>query len=118
MDGRSYWYGAGPPPGRPDPSPTVHLLQGYDEYFVAYRNSRIAYDREGRLPAGAAGPFLHGIILDGRYAGNWRRTLAANRMTVEVQLLDRLDRAQRAALGEAVDRYAAFVGVPADLVIT
>jgi hypothetical protein len=117
VDGQKYWYGAAPPPGRPDPSPTVHLLQGYDEYLVAYTGSRAEYDRAGDMAAGRADPFLQVIILDGQYLGNWRRTLTAKRMTVDVQLVRSLDTAQRAALGDAVDRYAAFVGLPTDLTI-
>src|SRR5260370_814349 len=43
IDGTTYWFAAGPPTGRPA-SPTVHLLQGYDEYIVGYSESKYVLD--------------------------------------------------------------------------
>ena len=41
VDGLTYWFAPAPAPTR-DPSPTVHVLQGYDEYGVAYTEGRTA----------------------------------------------------------------------------
>lgn len=114
-DGRAYWRAAAAPTGGLEPSPTAHLLQAYDEYFVAYRNSRISADRTRVASAAVAAPFLHGIIMDGQYVGNWQRKLTARQMTIEVQLQRSLTAAEQAALAAAVERYAAFVGLPATM---
>jgi winged helix DNA-binding protein len=117
VDGQTYWYAAEPSPGRLDPSPTVHLLQGYDEYVVAYAGRPRAFDVAdfaGSTPYGRP-PFMHAIILDGQYVGSWQRTLAAGQMSVQVRLARQLDAAERAALADAVDRYGRFVDLPATL---
>jgi hypothetical protein len=40
------------------------------------RGTRAGYDRAGREAAGRK-PFPNGVILDGEYMANWRRTLFA-----------------------------------------
>lgn len=115
--GDTFWYAPGRPPGRPDPSPTAHLLQGYDEYIVGYTASRKALDLAGLT--GSAGPpaLLHAIVLDGQYVGSWQRKLSAKAVTIQARLRRPLDPAELAAVQAAADRYAEFVGAPATLVL-
>ncbi|HEY8471643.1 MAG TPA: winged helix DNA-binding domain-containing protein [Natronosporangium sp.] len=115
VDGQQYWSAPGEPPGRPEPSPTVHLLQAFDEYLVAYTGRRKAFDLAGL--ASVRDPMLHVVIVDGQFAGGWRRTLTADAMTIEVRPARPFEPAEQAALAAAVDEYAAFVGVPATLVV-
>jgi Winged helix DNA-binding domain len=119
VDGQTYWCAARPAQGRPDPSPTVHLLQGYDEYLVAYTGRPRALDSAGLARTTPYGrpPFLHAIILDGMYVGSWQRTLTAGQVSVQVRLARRLDPAEHAALADAVDRYGRFVDLPAMLTV-
>jgi hypothetical protein len=116
VDGARYWYAAAPPPPPAEPAPRAHLVQAYDEYLVAYRGVRAGYDRAGWEAAGW-NPFLHGVILDGEYVANWRRTLASKQLTVDIQPVRPLDRAARVAVTGAVERYASFVGLPPSLTI-
>lgn len=51
------------------------------------------------------------IVLDGRVAGSWRRTLSRRRLTVTRGAFRRLTGAQRAALAKQVERMRAFFGV-------
>jgi hypothetical protein len=111
---RTYWFAGSPPP--PDAvSPTAHLVQGYDEYIVAYSESRDVLDVAGLA---AAAPeheamFIHAILLDGQVVGHWRRRPTGRALAIDVQLARPLDDAETAALDGAVTRYATFVGVPA-----
>jgi Winged helix DNA-binding domain len=111
VDGQPHWSAAAPLPGPPDPSPTAHLLQAYDEYAVAYTGKRKAFDLEGMVPGQVS--LYNPIIVDGRYAGGWGRKLNATEMTIEVRLARPFAPAEREALADAIDRYARFVGVPA-----
>lgn len=111
VDGHTYWFAPGAPPQRRN-APRAYLLQGYDEYVVAYSDSRRVFDIAGVLPSGPTSrpPFTHAIMLDGQIIGHWRRTLKRAALLVEVQLLTKVDRPARVALEEAVARYARFAG--------
>lgn len=105
VDGTTYWWAtettdsAAPD----DPSPTVHLLQDYDEYLVGYRAPRSAINVSGVVGATALSrpPFLHAIVLDTQVVGWWRRMMQKDRALIETRLLVDLDRRQREALQAA-----------------
>jgi hypothetical protein len=59
---------------------------------------------------------MHVVLLDGRMAGSWRHTLLPGRCELDIRLSSAPAAAGSpldAALREAVDRYGAFVGLPA-----
>lgn len=115
--GRTYWVSTRTPPQPRATTRTVHLLQGFDEYIIAYSESRDVVDVAGLAGAGRdqRPPFLHAVVADGQMVGRWRRLVRPRAMTIEVQLLTALSDAQRAALTEAVDRYGRFVGLPTNI---
>jgi hypothetical protein len=94
IDGVTYWFRD---KAAPD-GPTVHLLQTYDEYVVGYTESRGV--------AISTSP----VIVDGRVAGQWRRTVLGDRVVVEATLSAPLD---QETLRAAADRYGEFLGLPA-----
>jgi hypothetical protein len=122
IDGTDYWWGGDRfvATARDDSSPTVQLMQAYDEYIVAHRAPRTPINVSGSPEVGSGmsrPPFLHAVILDGQLVGWWRRTLGDAAVTVEVKLAVTLDRAQGLALDEAATRYGEFLGLPATLEI-
>ena len=121
IGGRTYWSAAndGGTASR-RVAPRAHLLQVYDEYVVAYRESRDLLDLDhlaGRLPGGQV-MFLHALILDGQVIGHWRRQMTKTSVIVETQLARPLDAAETTAVEDAVTRHAAFVGLTANWVPT
>jgi hypothetical protein len=60
---------------------------------------------------------MHVVLLDGRMAGSWRHTLLPGRCELDIRLFASAHPAPGSALdvaiGEAVDRYGAFLGTPA-----
>jgi hypothetical protein len=113
---REYWTTGDPPPARPRAS-TAHLVQGYDEYVIAYRDSR---DVHGGLPLTLGRPepgFLHAVLSAGRVLGQWRAVSSAKAMTIELRLRARPSERERRALGRAADRYARFLGTSASVVL-
>jgi len=112
VDGRTYWFAPADPPRR-ESSPAVHVLQGYDEYFVAYTESRHVVNLAG-LPAGTSNEnlLIHPIVLDSQMIGFWRRAVDRDRITVEPTLAIKPNAGQRRAVEAAFARYADFVGVP------
>jgi len=119
IDGVSYWFAAPPPPLKAA-SPTVHLLQGYDEYIVGYSESKYVLDVSGaaRLMSQERGIYNHAVILDSQVAGRWKRMLKKNIVIIEVVLYTPFDDAQTQALQAAAERHGAFLGLAATVVTT
>nr|MBA3350647.1 winged helix DNA-binding domain-containing protein [Actinomycetota bacterium] len=118
IDGLAYWFAE--PAQYPEPkSPTVRLLQVYDEYIMGYSESRSVLDVSGAtrsLPERTV-PFNGAVILDSQLAGHWRRTLKKTSVLIEVALYRPLDDAETHALQTAADQYGEFLGVTTEPVV-
>jgi hypothetical protein len=94
--------------GTPRPARTkqsrnsAHLLPAFDEYFVAYKDRQIL---AGSLATwDLLGPTF---IIDGIAAGRWKRT---NSGTIELNPSRALNKSEKLALQEAIDRYVSYLG--------
>lgn len=112
VDGLTYWWTPALEAAPALPSPTVHLLQAYDEYLVAFRDSQQVSDPGGRARATAQERPVYNaaVLVDGRVVGRWKRTLTRAAVAVDVALFDPLDGAETDALHATADAYAAFLG--------
>ncbi len=111
--GVTFWSDAAAPTARLAPN-TVHLLHGYDEYVVGYTESKpLLHSSDARfvLPRGQV-TFNSLVLLDGRVAGQWKRTAMKDAVRLDIVLRVPFDAAQRDALEAAAQRYGAFVGSP------
>ncbi len=88
------------------------LLPAFDEYLVAYRDRSavLAAEHVRRINAGG-GLLAPTIVVGGRVVGIWRRTFE-RRGTVTIALapFEKPDPRARAAIAEAAERYAEFLG--------
>jgi winged helix DNA-binding protein len=111
-----YWF-AGPLRHPPPPAPTVHLLQGYDEYIMGYTETKYLLDLSGvaRMTTRDRAVFNHVVILDSQVAGHWKRTVRTDSVSIEVALYHSFTEAQTRALQAAADTHAAFLGRAARL---
>jgi hypothetical protein len=111
IDGVSYWSGTATSFDQVA-TPTVHLLQAYDEYIVGYTESKYVLDQSGgsRSLSPDRPIFNHAVILDGQVAGHWKRTLAKDSLAIEAALYSPFDDAQMDALQAAADEYGMFLG--------
>jgi hypothetical protein len=112
IDGATYWFGTPPPATRPS-APTVHLLQGYDEYIVGYGESKFALDISGTARTTSRDDVIFNmvVLLDSQAAGPWKRTLKKDGVHIEIALYAPFDAAQTDALYAACARHAAFLGL-------
>jgi hypothetical protein len=101
IDGQTYWLSDSA--HRQPTAGCTYLLPNFDEYLVAYKDRRAAYDG-----ADTALTLRNTVVIDGQVVGIWRRTFAAGFVAVEVSLFKRLKNTER--LTHAVERYAAFLG--------
>jgi hypothetical protein len=116
VDGRTYWYapGAAPPP---EPSPTVHLLQGYDECGVAYTESRSDLNLAGHaLPGAGENITIQPILLDSQLVGVWSRRLEKKTVVLQPWLVVRATAAVKRAVERELTRYGEFLGAPTAIV--
>jgi hypothetical protein len=117
IGGVTYWFADPPPESRPR-SPTIHLLQGYDEYVVGYTESKYVLSVSGRAQqVPAMPPVPTGVlILDSQVAGFWKRTLTNDSVLIEAALFEPFDGVQSRELQAVADRHGEFLGLPATVV--
>lgn len=104
-----YWRDA----KKPASLPRALLTPPYDEYTVAYADRTHA----GAPPANAKnfgestllGP---GVVVDGKIIGSWKRSVSKKGVAITTALWRKVTKPEQAAIDEAADRYAAFVGKP------
>jgi hypothetical protein len=113
IDGVTYWFAARPPANQP-PSPTVHLVQGYDEYIVGYSETKYLLDVAGaaRWTVQDRPTFNLVILLDSQVVGFWKRTITKDSVVIHAELNRPLAAAQLQALDAAASWQAQFLGVP------
>jgi len=110
VSGKTYWHARKAPV--PVTSPTAHLLPPFDEYLIAYRDRSWFIDPKHAKRVNAGGGMLGPcIVLDGRVAGTWRRTLGRHTVAIELDLFETPASAEGHAMAEASQSYGAFLGL-------
>lgn len=100
-----------------EPSRQAHLLSGFDEYLLGYRDRSavLAAQHMDRVVPGGNGMFRATLVLDGLVRGTWRRARARGGLTLGVAPFARLAAARKKEIAAAANRYASFLGVPVAL---
>ena len=112
-DGAELWMSNSLPTSSAAP-PRAHLLPGFDEFMLGYkdRSAALATRYAGRIVPGGNGMFLPTLVLDGRVCGTWRRTIRAKSVVLEASPFVRLTASEKKAFAVPDGRYARFLGVP------
>jgi hypothetical protein len=116
IDGRPHWSSSrsGAAAGK---TAATFLLPNYDEYLIAYKDRGAVVDaaRAANIAARTGGAFANHLIVDGRLAGGWSRTMNGNSVRIEVAPYKKLTPVQSRAVANAADCYGEFLGLPATL---
>lgn len=115
IEGTVYWMPR-ELPDRPNSSPAAHLLPSFDEYLLGYT------DRSAVLPSRWAkkitpvgnGRFSPIVVINGRVAGTWGRTLKKKSIVITIDYFQDVSRAEKQAVANAAEDYAAFSGLPVE----
>jgi hypothetical protein len=88
---------------------SVYLLPNYDEYVVAYRDRGVL-----KAPVSADAPrgvdlYSHPMIVNGLYAGTWRREEKRGSVRIVTSPVHSLTRAHGKALSDQVARMSTFL---------
>ncbi|MBY0494321.1 MAG: winged helix DNA-binding domain-containing protein [Cyanobacteria bacterium] len=115
IDGSTVW--SADAPGKASKAVTAMLLPNYDEYLIAYkdRGAFVDQSRAANVVARSGGAFANHLIIDGRLAGGWSRTIGGNNVKIEVAPYKKLTPMQLRAVANAADCYGEFLGLPATL---
>jgi len=107
VDGHTYWFAA-LTPFRKVKSPMVYLLPNYDEYTIGYRNHSAVFDTSHLNQL----VFSHLLVVTGRIAGTWKRTLNKTSVVIQSNSFTRLTKAETRAIAVAAGQYGVFLKLP------
>ena len=85
------------------------LISGYDEYFVGYKDRGIVLDDEYAKEVTPGNGFSPVLILDGKVAGTWKKTITKNTVEFEIKPFAPLSAAHKKAVEDAKKRYRLFM---------
>jgi hypothetical protein len=57
----------------------------------------------------------HALMIDGQLVGHWRRVQSPKAISIDLQLYRALEAWEHNVVEAAVERYGAFVGLPATI---
>jgi Winged helix DNA-binding domain len=113
IDGKEYWMTSDAPGQIACDRSSVHLLPGFDEYLLGYKDRTAVLtveDAPGVVP-GKNGVFLPTIVVGGRVVGTWKRRLKKNSIDITLNPFAHLGDSDERAI-EAAKSYSDFVGLP------
>jgi hypothetical protein len=89
----------------------VHLLPGYDEYLLGYKDRSAVLDARyaPRIVPGNNGVFAPLVVIDGVISGTWKRTIRKNEVELQVFPFEKIGNLQERIV-EASRKYAEFSG--------
>lgn len=113
LDGQTYWFSASAQSPTPQPL-TAYLLPEYDE-LIWFRSLGFPDMDRVRDANTWNDTFFRPILIDGRRAGIWRRTIARKSIALDAQLFATLTPDEQTALDAAIARYSAYMALPVNV---
>jgi len=114
IGGQTYWF---IPARVSQRKPIAALLPAYDEYLVSYADRSATQRRVKPESVGESFSFLgrYVIIVDGQIVGRWKSVTTRGGVSVALEPLTRLTRAELDAIEEQAERLGQFLGVPVQI---
>jgi hypothetical protein len=112
VEDREYWLAATALDDA-DPNPAgVHLLPGYDEYFIGYTDRAAVVTPENlpKIVPGGNGMFYPMLVVDGQIVGTWKRALKKQDLRLSIEPFGPV-KINAGQLSEAAERYSRFLGL-------
>jgi len=112
-DGKTYWMAAARSPSS-TPSVDIHLLPGFDEYLLGYRDRSAVLDPQyaNQIVPGGNGVFYPTIVSNGRVVGTWKRIFKKGAVVITQHPFTGLTVSEQAGFNAAAQRYGDFLGMP------
>ena len=89
---------------------SVSLLSWFDEFIIGYKDRSAAFDPATKkfIQIPKNGLYTPVILVNGRIAGNWKRTFVKNKVKVDVKLFRKLSPVEKNKLDAEMARFARF----------
>jgi hypothetical protein len=115
VDGTIYWQAADVPTSR-GRKQIVHLLPGFDEYLLAYKDRSASLGKLNFNQLAPTGGMLPGtIVIDGRVAGTWKRTFKKGEVIISLHPFRALSHVEETGVALAGKRLGEFLGLQASI---
>jgi hypothetical protein len=105
-----YWRAPGTP--QAEPSSSIYLLPGFDEYLVGYKDRRAIMDVDMKVLAGKNGMISPTVIIDGHISGTWKRTFKKGQVEIAVTPFAPFSQGQKEGIAAAAGRFGEFLNMP------
>jgi hypothetical protein len=114
IEGKEYWFPRSAT--KVTPAAAGFLLPGFDEFALGYKDRSAVLEAKHaqKIVPGNNGVFTPSVILDGRVAGTWQRTVKKS-VTIRASGFKRFSKAEIETLKPAAERYGRFLGLPAEM---
>lgn len=98
-------------------SKSAYALPGFDEYLISYkdRSEVLHKDNYNKIVPGNNGMFLPTIILDGKVAGIWKKTIKKNSIDIKLIPFTKFSKENLKEINTAMDDYSKFMNKPISL---
>lgn len=110
VNGESYWF-SNTLTLPPDSKQAVHLLPGFDEFIIGYK------DRTAALPLAHTkkvvninGIFRPALAVNGQVKGLWKRTLQPDKVIIEIDFFEAGNRPAKKLVEQAAENIGRFYG--------
>lgn len=116
VDGQTYWLPQDEPAaGKP---PAVHLLPGFDEYILGYKDRSAVLEPQysEKIVPGNNGMFMSTIVSSGKVVGTWKRTIKKDKIIISPAPFTSLSKAETKGLDVAAERYGRFMSMAVEVV--
>ena len=94
-------------------SPQVALLSWFDEYIIGYKDRSAAFDlrTEKFIEKPKNGIYTPVILIDGKIAGNWKRSLEKQDLKIEIVPFRKFTTTEKKNIAGAIEHYRSFLGL-------
>lgn len=112
MGGVEYWLNRNAQDVDPLASKGVHLLAGFEEYLLGYKDRTAVVTPDRAVASYKNGIFFPIIVVDGQVVGTWKRTIKAKNIVVSFEPFESLSASTLKQARAKAERYGEFMGQP------
>lgn len=93
-------------------SSSAHILSVFDEYTIAYKDrSAISEERDIETVLSMGNAFLSLILINGKLAGAWKRTIKKTTVEIELNYFRNVTKEEKALVQKNISLYGTYLGL-------